>query len=76
MLKSFVGYHIVSRVGPIFILFDKLEKTVINLAVNKPSDIQHPVIPAKAHGRQLKGFCAGIPDGTQRAMIRIKSPDV
>jgi hypothetical protein len=31
--------------------------------------------PAPEHGRQLKDFCAGIPDETQRAMIRIKSPN-
>jgi hypothetical protein len=27
-------------------------------------------------GRQLKDFCAGISDETQRAMIRIESPNV
>jgi hypothetical protein len=29
-----------------------------------------------AHTRQLKDFWAGIPDETQRALIRIKSPNV
>jgi hypothetical protein len=39
-------------------------------------DIHHLVIPVKAHARQLKDFCSGIPDGTLQAMIRVKTPNV